>query len=71
VHAILSDLANGQSHESLHDQADDLLYSRLDFDADNHVRRVPQIGQSSGWDILTGMLAGLLPVAYRGTELKP
>ncbi|MBT98754.1 MAG: hypothetical protein CL902_09000 [Dehalococcoidia bacterium] len=69
-HALMADLANGQSHESLHDLVDDLFSSGPDVDAEKHVRSVTQIGQSSGWDILTGMLAGLLPVVYKATESK-
>ena len=64
-HALLSDLAEGQSHESLHDLAEELVVDDEKLDAASHVRRVTEIGQSSGWDILTGMLAGLLPVIYR------
>ena len=70
-YALLTDLATGQSHESLHDLADDLLSRRLKFDAKKHIQTVTQIGHSSGWDILTGMLTGLLPVAYEAAELKP
>ncbi|MCS5656399.1 MAG: DUF2877 domain-containing protein, partial [Dehalococcoidia bacterium] len=58
-HALLSDLAEGQSHESLHDLAEELVVGDEKLDAASHVRRVTEIGQSSGWDILTGMLAGL------------
>ncbi|MQG11907.1 MAG: DUF2877 domain-containing protein [SAR202 cluster bacterium] len=64
-HALLSDLAEGQSHESLHDLAEELVVDDEKFDAASHVRRVTKLGQSSGWDILTGMLAGLLPVIHR------
>jgi len=64
-HTLLSDLIEGQSHESLHDLAEDLVVDGQEFDAAYHVRRVTQIGQSSGWDLLTGMLAGLLPVIDR------
>lgn len=64
-HALLTDLSEGQSHESLHDLADALLSGREGFDATIHVRRLSEIGQSSGWDMLTGMLAALLPVIYR------
>lgn len=64
-HALLSDLAEGQSHESLHDLAEELVADNEKFDAEYHVRRVTEIGHSSGWDMLTGMLAGLLPVFHR------
>ena len=64
-HALLTDLTEGQSHAALHDLADALFSGTEGFDATGHVRRVMQIGQSSGWDMLTGMLAGLLPVIHR------
>jgi len=64
-HALLTDLSEGQSHESLHDLADGLVAGMEGFDAIIHVRRLSEIGQSSGWDMLTGMLAALLPVIYR------
>lgn len=64
-HALLTDLSEGQSHASLHDLADALLSDDEEFDAENHVRQVAEIGHSSGWDMLTGMLAGLLPVINR------
>ena len=64
-HALLTDLSEGQSHASLHDLADGLITNADGFDASGHVRRVAEIGNSSGWDMLTGMIAGLLPVIYR------
>lgn len=64
-HALLTDLSEGQSHASLHDLADGLMNNVDGFDASCHVRRVAEIGHSSGWDMLTGMIAGLLPVIYR------
>lgn len=64
-HALLSDLAEGEGHESLHDLAEELVADNEKFDAASHVRHITEIGQSSGWDILTGMLAGLLPVINR------
>ena len=64
-HALLTDLAEGQSHESLHALVDSLFSDAGDFCPYEHVRRVTEIGHSSGWDMLTGMLAALLPVIYR------
>jgi hypothetical protein len=64
-HVLLTDLADGQSHESLHDLAEALVVDSNHFDAAFHVRRVTAIGHSSGWDMLTGVLAGLLPVINR------
>lgn len=63
--ALLTDLFEGQSHASLHDLAHGLISDTGGFDAESHVRCVTQIGQSSGWDMLTGMLAALLPVCHR------
>lgn len=60
-HALLTDLAEGQSHDSLHDLVDSLFSDAGEFSPSEHVRRVAEIGHSSGW----GMLAGLLPVIYR------
>ena len=64
-HALLTDLTEGESHASLNELAKELLTDSNPFDAAKHVRNITQIGQSSGWDILTGMLAGLLPVIHR------
>lgn len=64
-HALLTDLSEGQSHASLHNLADALISNAASFDATEHVRCVAKIGQSSGWDMLTGMLAALLPVIHR------
>jgi hypothetical protein len=64
-HALLADLAEGRSHQSLHDLVDGLLLTGFDFDATRHVDNVTSIGHSSGWDMLTGMLAGMLPVLNR------
>jgi len=67
-HALLTDLAEGQSHASLHDLADALVSDVEGFDAANHVRQITRIGHTSGWDMLTGVLAGLLPVLSRVLE---
>ena len=63
-HALLSDLAVGQGFEALHDLVDGLLTGPGRFDPSFeplvHVRRVTSIGSSSGWDMLAGVLAGML-----------
>lgn len=64
-HVLLTDLAEGQSHASLHDLTDALLTDSEGFVASRHVGHVTAIGHGSGWDMLTGMLAGLLPVVCR------
>ena len=61
-YSLLTDLAEGQGHESLHDLVDGLLSGTWDSDAAARLRRVTEIGHSSGWDMLTGMLAGTLLV---------
>ena len=70
-HTLLADLLEGQSHAPLHDLVNDLFSDRRPFAAEGHVRSVSSIGHGSGWDMLTGMLFGLLPVigrheGYRG-----
>ena len=62
---VAYDLDEGESHASLNELAKELLTDSSPFDAAKHVRNITQIGQSSGWDMLTGMLAGLLPVIHR------
>ena len=67
-HALLTDLAEGHSHAPLHALVDALISDTPgseDFDAAEHIHHVTTIGQCSGWDMLTGILAGLLPVILR------
>ena len=61
-HALLGDFALGQGYEAMHDLMDGILTGDADFDAASHVLRVTSIGNSSGWDMLTGLLAGMLLV---------
>lgn len=59
-HAILRDHASGHGPEPLHDVVAWLLNGR-DLDCTMAgVTRLLQIGDSSGWDILAGMLTGML-----------
>jgi hypothetical protein len=59
-HAILRDHAFGHGPEPLHDVVASLLNGR-DLDCTMAgVTRLLQIGDSSGWDILAGMLTGML-----------
>jgi len=61
-HAILRDHAFGHGSEPLHEVVASLLNGR-DLDCTMAgVTRLLQIGDSSGWDILAGMLTGLLLV---------
>ena len=61
-HALLSDFAMGQGYEAMHDLMDGILTGDADFDAVTHVILVTSIGNSSGWDMLTGLLTGMLLV---------
>jgi hypothetical protein len=67
-YALLTDLFESQSHASLHALAHELISDTGGFDAKFHVRQVTQIGHSSGWDMLTGILAALLPVFHRDMQ---
>ena len=59
-HALLSDFAMGQGYEAMHDLMDGMLTGDANFDAETHVIRVTSMGSSSGWDMLTGLLTGML-----------
>ena len=61
--ALLSDFALGQGYEAIHDLMDGILTGDADFGAETHVIRVTSIGNSSGWDMLTGLLTGMLLVS--------
>jgi hypothetical protein len=59
-HAILSDLALGHGPEPLHEVVTSLLKGEdLDHTLAG-VARLIEIGDTSGWDILAGMLTGML-----------
>ena len=61
-HALLGDFALGQGYEAMHDLMDAILTGDAKIDADTHVMRVTSIGNSSGWDMLTSLLTGMLLV---------
>ena len=61
-HALLRDHAQGQSYEAVHDLLDGILTGESDLDIGTQVMRVTSIGSSSGWDMLTGLLTGMLLV---------
>ena len=56
-YALLSDLARGESYAPLHALASALLRSDADA-AHSAMRDLFTIGHSSGWDMLTGFIAG-------------
>jgi hypothetical protein len=60
---LLSDLLAGEGHEPLHDLAKALADGTLPM-ALAAARRLVSIGHSSGWDLLTGFLAGVLGLLH-------
>lgn len=56
--ALFADLAEGASYGLLHDVIDALLNTSLDTTLER-VRALVAIGHSSGWDMLTGLIAAL------------
>jgi len=61
-HAILSDLSLGYSPEPLHDIVRSLLNGKDWERAMLSINRLLGIGHTSGWDILAGLLTGMLLV---------
>jgi len=61
-HAILGDHAFGQGPEPLHDVVMSLLKGQDLGRTFKGARRLIEIGETSGWDILAGMLTGMLLV---------
>ena len=59
-YAFLQDFAQGQGPGPLHDLMVAMLTGVDAFETMAHVHRVAGIGSSSGWDMLTGMLTGML-----------
>ena len=59
-HAILSDLALGHGPEPLHDVVNSLLTGQDLECVREAVTRLLGIGHTSGWDMLAGMLTGML-----------
>ena len=64
-HAFLGDFAVGQGPRPLHDLMVAMLTGGDAFETMTHVHRVAGIGSSSGWDMLTGMMTGMLLAAGR------
>ncbi len=61
---LLNDLANGHAIAPLHSIINGLLSSESLDSIYPFISHLTQIGHSTGWDLLTGLLAGLL-VTYR------
>lgn len=67
-HAVLHDLALGHGPEPLHEVVRSLLMGR-DLECPlAAVARLIKIGHTSGWDILAGVLTGMLMVSGRMSE---
>jgi hypothetical protein len=64
---LLGDLAAGHAPAPLHHLLNCFLHSRGSESALFWVRQLTQMGHSTGWDLLTGLLTGLL-FAHRSTR---
>ena len=56
---ILNDLIQGEGVKPLHDLFNELLSSNADFRIQPYIEEMIKIGSSTGWDLLTGFIAGL------------
>ncbi len=65
---LLQDLANGHAIEPLHRLINGLLGGKSPERIYPSVSQLVQVGHSTGWDLLTGLLTGLLS-AYRSNDL--
>lgn len=65
---LLNDLTNGQAVEPLHELLHALLSDQPQENIRQHASCLTQIGHSTGWDLLTGMLTGLL-LTFRSPDL--
>jgi hypothetical protein len=65
-HAVLSDLCIGHGPEPLHDIVSSLLMGRDWRKVMLSINRLLRIGHTSGWDILAGLLTGMLMVRGKG-----
>jgi len=59
-HAVLSDLALGHGPEPLHEVVTSLLNGQNLDHTMAGVTRLMEVGDTSGWDLLAGMLTGML-----------
>jgi hypothetical protein len=67
---LLHDLANGHAIAPLHHIVNGLLSAQSLESIDPFVSQLTQVGHSTGWDLLTGLLTGLL-LAYQGNYFIP
>jgi uncharacterized protein DUF2877 len=59
---LLKDLADGHAIEPLHHILNDLLNAKPFETIEPLISQLTQVGNSTGWDLLAGVLAGLLAV---------
>jgi Protein of unknown function (DUF2877) len=64
--ALLADLAEGYGFEPLHDLADTLERGACVSDVLDPIRRLVRLGHSSGWDLLAGLLVGMVGIDALG-----
>lgn len=67
-HTVLRDLALGQGPEPLHEVVVSLLERRGLHRTMGSVEQLIGVGETSGWEILTGMLTGMLLVVGKVSE---
>jgi hypothetical protein len=70
-HTMLTDHAEGCSFEVLHQFTDALLTGQNLVRIRQLAARLIRLGHSTGWDLLTGVIAGMLTVSGIGTALTP
>jgi len=59
-HTLLTDLAFGYGPESLHDLVNAFIMGKEMETIMKHIIRMTEIGSTSGWDMLTGLMTGVL-----------
>ncbi len=68
---LLADLAAGQGPGPLHDLVCEALGRGCQAAIAEHAARLVQIGESSGWDILAGLAAGMGASTFGDPPLEP
>ena len=56
----MQDLASGQAIEPLHHISNNLLTGEFFKSIDPFMAQLTRVGHSTGWDLLAGLLTGLL-----------
>jgi hypothetical protein len=68
---LLADLVAGRGHAPLHDLARGVALGASPAALIEPTRRLVRIGHSSGWDMLAGFLAALIPPTYWHSGCSP